>query len=82
MQAGTRVSRATVYRTLQGNSDGGQITTKSHSDQTNYRHLYTARLTDAQISDLCNDAHSKMVTGTYLWCGQAILNGKPTGGLE
>lgn len=77
MSTDIRVSRATIYRTLQSLANSGQLVTETGGGESQYTHMYKPRLDNVSISDLCKDTHKDMIAGTCPWCGCAIRNGRP-----
>jgi Fe2+ or Zn2+ uptake regulation protein len=80
-------SRATVYRTLSllvdarlvqrdVSSDGSKVF--SHDFETESGETATLMLPVNKYADLCAASHRSLITGRCPWCGQTIINGRPS----
>ena len=74
----SRVSRATVYRTISMLTDSGQIQVNSQSDsEVVYSHSSHSPTSTGGLSHLCEAEHASLIAGKCPWCGRNIINGKP-----
>jgi len=69
-----RISRATIYRTLQHMVESQSIAVVSESDDLV---LYAACPSPGNpMSALCRNFHARLIAGTCPWCGRSITDGK------
>lgn len=72
-----RISRATVYRTLQLLCNAGQLDAESNlAAELIYTHRQAPPRPAVRRPRLCRSTHAELIAGTCPWCGRAIAWGR------